>query len=231
MSIQANINQGISLMSLLISQSPAAEKRRVEKSVEADAPRRAAQLELAQREADIKVAEAEQKKQINIALDREAAEKEKADKLAYLTITHGEHAKLVGEIARGKKGAISRNEASRGLYEEHLKTREAAIKSGRELFALAPTEELRHNLGVWETEIGEIETAKAELAAADKEKAKQEREAAKLEKTKKTEEAEKKAKESQELEQRRFDFSRQIMEGVYTTDPAFDPRRMNYGNK
>lgn len=231
MSIQANINQGISLMSLLYSQTPAAEQARTRKMVEAEAPRRAAQLELAQKEADIKVAEAEKKKQMNIALEREAAKEEKQANIATLSATHSEHARLVGELARGKKGELTSTEKTRTDFEEHIKTRQAAIKSGKALFDASPSDELAHNLGTWEREIGEIETAKSAYEKKQKEIAKEEKSQKAEAKRKQREEAEASARVAAEEENRRLAFSRQIMEGVYSTDPAFDPRRMNYGKK
>lgn len=121
MSIQSNINQGISLMSLLASQSSLAEQRRVAKKVEAEAPVREAELELAREKTRAKTEE-------RLKLETEAENRKAEEKLNTATGLHKQHAENIADIVRTKKGQIDRRYANQ--FEGHVSSREAAIESG-----------------------------------------------------------------------------------------------------
>lgn len=161
MSIQSNINQGISLMSLLISQTPLAEKARAKTAAN--------------------VAESKAKEKIAA----EAAEKEARFK------SLEEHA-LKG-IPADKTAAGQ--DAELDVYKD-------VVALAKERYLANPTEEtygdyMAHSVGYRE--------AKESLAT-------------------KRAKAERTAREAGAEEARRLAISRSITEGIYSTDPAFDPR-------
>ena len=158
MSIQATINQGLSLASLLVSQTPYVDKRKVAKRVEAEAPAREMELKTAAEKAKIKTEE-------RLAAEARAKEAEKQSNIATLTGTHQAHASVIGDIARTKKGLLSHSASDVKLYEGHISSREQAITSGKALQAVAPTEELAKNIGIWEHDITELKGAMKEEAA------------------------------------------------------------------
>lgn len=188
MSIQSSINQGLSVMSMLITQSPGAEKKRVAKAVEARAPEREAELKQVQAKADIAIAEAKSKEEARLTAEREAKQKKLEDDIKYHTGIHSTHAAAVAELPRTKaKGQLSATQTDLASYAGHLSSRESAIKSGKTLYKMAPTPELAENLGKWQ---GEVEEIKA-FQEAHKTKTKEEM-------------AEEKALKAQKTEQRRL---------------------------
>lgn len=210
MSIQANINQGLSLIGLLASQTPYAEERRVKKKVAAEAPAREAALEMKRQEAAIATASATQKVEERLALEMKAKETEHQKKIGELTGIHEQHASFISDISRSKNGAIDRRKAN--SFEGHISAREAAIKSGEELRGYAPSAELEANIGKWRGEVEEIRGVQSEMKAERKAKereAKSERAAAKDRKRK---EAEEMAKQAAEAEQERFAADRERAE-------------------
>lgn len=158
MNIQSSINQGLSLASLLVSQTPYVEKRKVAKRVEAEAPAREMELKTAAEKAKIKTEE-------RLAAEARAKEAEKQSNIATLTGTHQAHASVIGDIARTKKGILSHSASDVKLYEGHISSREQAITSAKALQAVAPTEELAKNIGIWEHDITELKGAMREEAA------------------------------------------------------------------
>lgn len=172
MSIQSNINQGISLMSLLVSQTPLAEEARAKTAAD-----------VAENKAKEKVAEEAKEKEVRFkALEEHAKSGISADKTAA-----GEDAELevYGDFA----------------------------KLAKERYLANPTEETYADYMTYGTGYREA----AESLATKRVKA------AESLSTKRAE-AEDKAKMAAEEEARRLAISRSITEGVYSTDPAFDPR-------
>lgn len=161
MSIQSNINQGISLMSLLISQTPLAEEARAKTATE-----------VAESKAEEKIAaEAAEKEARFKALEKHALEGIPADK-----------------TAAGKDAELE-------VYGD-------VVALAKERYLANPTAEtygdyMAHSTGYRE--------AKESLST-------------------KRAEAEKTAMEAGKEEARRLAISRSITEGIYSTDPAFDPR-------
>lgn len=205
MSIQANINQSLSLMGLLASQTPAAEKHRVEKRVAAEEPAREAALEMKEKEARIAEASAKTKVEERLGLEAKAKEAERQKKIGELTQIHEKHASLVGELARNKDKMASLNRTKKGDFPGHISTREAAIKSGEELFQYAPSDILKENIGKWQSEVEEIKGVQSEMKAAEKEKARGEKAAAKAKRQKEADEA---AAQAAEIEQKRLESER-----------------------
>lgn len=210
MSIQSNINQGISLMSLLASQSPMAEERRITKKVEAEKPLRDAELELAREKTRAKTEE-------RLKVEAEAENRKAQEKLNNATILHKQHAENIADIVRTKKGQINRNYKLEG----HISSREAAIESGEALRKLAPTPELEANLGKWKSEIEELRSTQKDIAAKDKERKKIERAeksatAAKREKERAAADAAAQAEAEAEAERltRSREITKMITEGV-----------------
>lgn len=203
MSIQSNVNQGLSMLSLLATQTPKAEKRRVEQKVAAEAPAREMELKTEAEKAKIKTEE-------RLAAEARAKEAEKKGQIATLTGTHQSHAQLVGEIARKKDGGIRHNIGDVKMYEGHISSRETAITSAKALQAVAPTEELAKNIGIWEHDITELKGAMKEEAAKQR-KATSPKAAAKDKKIKETKEE---ARQEQEAEQARLAESKRIREQI-----------------
>lgn len=212
MSIQSNINQGISLMSLLASQSPMAEERRITKKIEAEKPLRDAELELAREKTKVKTEE-------RLKLELEAENRKANEKLNNATGLHKQHAENIADIVRTKKGQINRN--YKNQFEGHISSREAAIESGEALRKLAPTPELEANLGKWRSEIEELRSTQKDIAAKERERKKQERAeksttAAKREKARAAAEASAQAEAEAEVERlaRSREITKMITDGV-----------------
>lgn len=162
MNIQSNINQSISLMSLLISQTPMAEEVRAETAAKV----------------------AEQKAKEKIAA--EAAEKEARFK------AHEEHA-MNSDVPAGKTAAEQ---------DAELETFKDFAALAKERYLANPTDETYEDYMTYSTGYREAEESLATKRAK----------------------AERTAKEAGAEEARRLTISRSITEGVYSTDPAFDPR-------
>ena len=145
MSIQSNINQGISLVSLLVSQSPQATKARVAADVAARKPERDAEVALSANKAKVATEEREKTKLL-------FEEEERKRNVERTKATYESHYKLVEPIEKTLTGEIHSGSAQRKKWAEHLTTRDAAIKSGKALFELEPTTELRTQLGELETD-------------------------------------------------------------------------------
>lgn len=210
MSIQSNVNQGLSMLSLLATQTPRAEKRRVEQKVAAEAPARAAALEMKEKEARISEASQRTKTEERLAAEARAKEAEKKGQIATLTGTHQAHAQLVGALTRTKKGELSHAAGDVKMYEGHISNRETAIASAKALQAVAPTEELAKNIGIWEHDITELKGAMKE-EDAKKRKTTAPKAAAKDKKIKESKES---VKQAQEAEQARLAESNQIRKTI-----------------
>jgi hypothetical protein len=231
MSIQANINQGLSLIGLLASQTPYAEERRVKKRVAAEAPAREAALEMKKKEAEIATAAATQKVEERLALEMGAKEEERQKKIGELTGIHEQHASFISDISRSKSGAIDRRKAT--SFEGHISAREAAIKSGEELRGYAPSAELEANIGKWRSEVEEIRGVQSEMKAEKKAKereAKSERAAAKDRKRKEAEEMAKQAADAGMAETERLARSREITKMI-TEGVPLSRESQDYVNK
>lgn len=199
MSIQSSVNQGISIFSMLLSQTPAAEKRRVEKAVEARAPEREADLKQAQAKADIAIAEAKSKTEDRLKLTEESKKKKLEDDIIRQTGIHKTHAAAVADLPRTKsKEQLSATQADLATYPGHLASRKAAIQSGEKLNKIAPSQELADNLAKWNKEIEEIKAFQADLET--KKQIKQEAD----ELRKKRERALRRAENAKKLEQERL---------------------------
>ena len=166
MSIQANINQTLSLASLLVSQAPMAEEQRVKKRE----PERQAHLQVKREEAQIAEASAAAKVEERLSLEAKAKEAERQKKISDLTSIHEKTTANVGELTRTKKGALNRHPNYTSKFEAHISSREAAIKSGEELRGYAPTPELEESLGRWKREVEEMRGLQKEMAAEAKAK-------------------------------------------------------------
>lgn len=213
MSIQSNVNQGLSMLSLLATQTPRAEKHRVEKKVAAEAPAREAALEMKEKEARISEASQRTKTEERLAAEAAAKEAEKKGQIATLAGTHQAHAQLVGALTRTKKGELSHAAGDVKMYEGHISSREQAIASGKQLQALAPTEELAKNIGIWEHDITEIKNA----MSAEKAKTRKANAPKAANKDKKINESKESAKQAAEAEQARLAESKRIRELILET--------------
>lgn len=198
-----------------------AAKRKVAAEVKAEAPRREQELKMKEKEAEMEIEKTKQKEEARLSAEAEAKKAKEEAKIAELTGTHAAHAGLVRDITRTKKGRISHATGEVELYEGHISSRQQAIESGKALQAIRPSEELAKNIGTWEHEINELkDTMKA---MKDEKRQKTSPKAAK--KDKKRQDAVESAAQAQEAEAERLAISRMITEGVYSTNPAFDPRR------
>lgn len=176
MSIQSAINQGLSVMSILVTQSPEAERRRVEQSVAARTPEREAELKQQEAKAEIAVAEAKKKEEARYEAERAAKEKKLETDIQYHTGIHSTQAAAIAELPRTKaKGQLSGTQADLASYAGHLSSREAAIKSGEKLYKMAPTSELAEKIGKWQAEVEEIKAFQEAHRAKSKEEMAEER--------------------------------------------------------
>ena len=160
MSIQSNINQGLSLASLLISQSPMAEKAREK-----------ARQEQAISSTETRLAKAEE--QENVALD------------TYLVKT---------EDPTVSDAALVEGEE----YKAYEEAGERVLSIQEELMEMDPSPKRHKDI---------LARRKENIGARER-----------------TKEAREKAQEKLREEQDRLAFSRRVMEGIYSTDPTFDPR-------
>lgn len=200
MSIQSTVNQGISLVSLLVAQTPIAKQKETE-----DAAKRQQQISEA----------SEKGRQAGLQQARDARAAQDLEETRRL---FGEHSALIKPIG---------NKAEKlETIEGHIGARRAAVESGRKLQELEPTEERLAQLSEWETEIGKLEEKKKGIYEAGRAARKnaiaegQENRAAK--RKKKREEAEASAAEAQAEEQRRQAITREITRPF---DPAVDKFR------
>lgn len=170
MSIQAQLNQTISLAGLLYSQTPMAEAQRAKRKVEAEKPLVEARLAERKEEAKIAEASAAAKVEERLSLEAKAKEAERQKKISDLTSIHEKTAANVGELTRTNKGVLNRHPNYLNKFEAHISSREAAIKSGEELRGYAPTPELEESIGKWKSEITEMRDLQREVAAETKAK-------------------------------------------------------------
>lgn len=200
MSIQSTINQGISLVSLLVAQTPMVKKKEAE--------------EAATRQEAISQA-SERGRQAGLQEAREARATRDLEETRRLFSEHSALVKPIGATAERLE-----------TIEGHIGSRRAAVESGRKLQELEPTEERLAQLSQWEADIGTLEEKKKSIyetgRAARKEAIAEGQETRAAKRKKKREEAEASAAAAQEEEQRRQAITREITRPF---DPTMDKFR------
>lgn len=190
MSIQANVNQMISVMGLLISQTSAAETRKSQKKVETEKPLREAELALTK----AKSAATHEERLL-------AEQKERETKTAEAKKFYETQASAVKELNRTRSGEIHKQTGS-GEWLARISEREGAIEAGEALRKLSPSVELESALGTWKTELNQLQILQNEKDVAAR---LQGRKAAK--KQVKEDEANESAEQAKTAEQKRILFS------------------------
>ena len=226
MSIQSNINQGISLMSLLVSQSGAAAKHRTEKQVEAEEPVRKAEREHKEKVEEIRTAGATEREKMRI----EAEAKERAEKRAEkISLAKGHYESTAGLVAPYRLKGTKGDAVTDAILESQITSRAAAIEAAEAYYGLEPSEDVLARIGGWKEETtaleGERKTRKARSEAEARRKIKAEGAAEERTRMAEVKKAEESAAEAAEVEARRLAISRSITEGIYSTDPTYDPRK------
>lgn len=202
MSIQSTINQGISLVSLLVAQTPMVKKKEAEDAA-------------ARQEAISQASERGRQEGLQEARDKRAAQDlEEARRL------YGEHSALVKSFGKGGPKA-EKFETLR----THIETRQNAVASARRLQDFEPSQELIDQIGQWNTEIDQlVERQKyfGELGrAANRESIAEGQETRAAKRKKQREEAEASAAAAQEEEQRRQAITREITRPFDPTTDKF----------
>jgi len=151
MSIQGTINQGISLVSLLVAQTPGAKRKEAEEAA-------ARQQQISQASERGRQSGLQEAKKARAAQDLEEAKR-----------LYGEHSALV----KPKGSTAEKLETIEG----HILSRRNAIESGLRLQKLEPSQEIGDQLGVWQGEIDELEEKKKGIYEAGRESRKKQREA------------------------------------------------------
>jgi hypothetical protein len=225
MSIQSTINQGISLMSLLVSQTGTAAKRRTEKQVEAEKPLREAEYAHKERLEEIKTAGANERERLRIQSEKDEREEKRAEKIGLAKSHYEATAGLVVPYRlTGTKG----DAVSGAMLESQIASRAAAIEAAQSYYDLEPSDEVRDRIGGWRDENTALENERkarrTRKEAAERRKIKAEGAAEERSRMADVAKAERSAAEAAAVEEHRLAISRSITEGVYSTDPAFDPR-------
>lgn len=188
MSIQSTINQGISLVSLLVAQTPKVKRKEAE--------------EAAARQEAISQA-SERGRQAGLQEAREARAAQDLEETRRLFSEHSALVKPIGTTAERLE-----------TIEGHIGSRKTAVESGRKLQELEPTEERLAQLSQWEADIGTLEEKKKSIyetgRAARKEAIAEGQETRAAKRKKQREEAEASAAAAQEAEQRRQAITREI---------------------
>ena len=200
MSIQSTVNQGLSLVGLLMSQMPSAKAREDEA-----AAARARETAAATAEGRL-----EEERKFKAQTEEERREGIRSGYAA--------HSKLITPWTKGR--------STERTAEEARLTRETALEYGRQLYEFEPTEELATAIGGYERELEDIKRVQEDRRQAERAKNTDERHAEnarrRQSKLQKQKEAEQAAAEEAEIEARRQAISREITRPF---DPAVDKFR------